>query len=81
MGEPSVGAVLELVMAFEEARCVRMPVKERVAFLKLVEAGLGQPDRIGVLAHVMGLDSATSRADRRTAHQAFKEALPRLMAP
>lgn len=82
MDEPGAGVVMELVGVALEAYCAGLSAKARVAFLRRMETGFEQRDAGAVVAHLLGPRTpADVRADRATAHAAFKEFLPKLMAP
>lgn len=82
MGEPSVGAVLEFVEVALEAYCGGLSPKDRMAFLRRMGVGFELRDAGEVVTQLSGPRTpAMVRADRASAYTAFKDFLPRLMAP
>lgn len=79
MDEPRVGVVLEYVGVALEAYCAGLTAKQRVTFLRRMEARFKRQEDTESVSDIKL--PATTRADRKAAHAAFKDALPRLMAP
>ena len=68
-------AAMELVLAWIEAVCSDLPPKKRVARLRRLDAILERKRRISPLRGPSKDDGL------RVAHDAFREVLPKLMAP
>jgi len=73
--EESGSAVLELLVVALEAHCAGLPPKERVLFLKRMEDVFAYRERVAPLVR------GQSGAAVRCSHNAFRHALPRLLAP
>lgn len=78
----TVEALFEFVLVAVEAHCASLSPKERVGFLKRMDQSFEAREAAGAIASITGpRTSATARLDRITAHEVFRAALPRLMAP